>query len=387
MMPDVLEVAQEKAQVQPLRDVRIEDIIGRPSAQLTLMGDVQGVQQRRIMVTGAAGSIGSEICRELTRHRPTELILLDNNESGLFDILSELHTKHPELKLTPVLADVTHKDRLERIFARLVPEVIFHAAAYKHVPMLEGYPTEAVRVNIGGTRNVASLAQRYQARSFVLVSSDKAVNSSSVMGATKYICEKLVQALAQSVPQRTPRMTSVRFGNVVGSRGSVVPLFEKQIMHGGPITITDRRMTRYFMSIPEAAHLVIQAACLTHSDDIFLLEMGERVLIVELAERMVRLCGLRPHLDIEFKVTGLRPGEVLHENLLIPGETRHQTEHPYIFALRSLPVDGLALLQEVEGLLGTAATGEDALLREELLSLAKRAQQARSKREGLATHI
>lgn len=333
VMPDVLKLIEEPNVTETLRDVTIEDIIGRAPVGLDTKVDFSGLIDRRVMVTGAAGSIGSELCRQLLAYGMKDLILLDINESGLFDLMLELRTLSPDANLSVVLCDVADPFPLENAFRQHRPQVIFHSAAYKHVPMLEGHPYAAVRTNIGGTYNAITLAQKYEAERFVLISTDKAVNPSCVMGATKAICEKLIHALHD--PNSRTLLTSVRLGNVLGSRGSVVTIFERQIAAGGPVQITDERMTRYFMSVPEAARLIIQAACLTRGDDLFILEMGESVRIVDLAERMIRLRGLRPYKDIPIEFIGIRVGEKLYEELIAEHETRQPTVHPYIIEIKS----------------------------------------------------
>jgi FlaA1/EpsC-like NDP-sugar epimerase len=265
-------------------------------------------------------------------YEPVKVILLDNNESGLYDLMTEIKTKANQDILVPFLADITNRQPLAYVFETYHPQVIFHSAAYKHVPMLQSHPGEAVRVNIAGTRQVAMLAREYDAERFVLISTDKAVKPSSVMGASKRICELMMHALAQQGSHQT-LFTSVRFGNVLGSRGSVVPTFARQIDAGGPVTVTDPDMTRYFMTIPEAVNLVIHAACLTEGDDLFMLRMGEVVKIVELAERMIRMRGLVPNKDIQIQFTGTRPGEKLHEELHSEMEETIATRHPSIVEL------------------------------------------------------
>ncbi|MEL7674436.1 MAG: UDP-N-acetylglucosamine 4,6-dehydratase family protein, partial [Chloroflexota bacterium] len=306
--------------------------LGRKSVGWHEAVDVSPVREKVVLVTGAAGSIGSELCRQILSYAPVKLILLDNNESGLHDLLTELATRtRGDSLLVPALADITDARQMRALFAAHQPQLIFHSAAYKHVPMLEAYPSESIRVNIGGTRLVAELAHQHGAERFVLISTDKAVNPSSIMGASKRICEMLMHAFAQR--GGATLFTSVRFGNVLGSRGSVVPTFERQIQAGGPVTVTDPEMTRYFMTIPEAVNLVIHAACLTQGDDLFMLQMGQVVRIVELAERMIRMCGLRPYIDIAIDFTGVRPGEKLHEELHTDAEHQHPTMHPDIVQL------------------------------------------------------
>ncbi|MBN1564143.1 MAG: polysaccharide biosynthesis protein [Anaerolineae bacterium] len=333
IVPDVFAMIDGTNGVSLLRDVKPEDLLGRQPVEWHKAVDVSAISNRVTLVTGAAGSIGSELCRQLVKYNPVKLILVDNNESGLHDLVTELRAEQPQVAVTPYLIDITNRKMLNNLFADYRPQVVFHSAAYKHVPMLEDFPNEAVRVNIGGTQQVAGLARDFGAERFVLISTDKAVNPSCVMGASKRVCELLMHALSQQTDKTL--FTSVRFGNVLGSRGSVVPTFERQIEAGGPVTVTDKEMTRYFMSIPEAANLVIHAACLTKGDDLFMLRMGEVVKIVDLAERMIRLRGLVPHKDISIEFTGMRPGEKLHEELHSMEETTLPTIHPYIIELVS----------------------------------------------------
>jgi FlaA1/EpsC-like NDP-sugar epimerase len=334
IVPDVFAHIEGVNGATPLRDLKAEDLLGRQAVGWHEGTDVSPVTNKVILVTGAAGSIGSELCRQLSSYNPVKLIMLDNNESGLHDLVTELQSAKNRDFLTPVLADITDRRALSPVFAQYRPHVIFHSAAYKHVPILELHPGESVRVNIGGTQQVAGLARDYGAERFVLISTDKAVAPTSIMGASKRICELLMHAFSQQAENRT-LFTSVRFGNVLGSRGSVVPTFERQIEAGGPVTVTHRDMTRYFMTIPEAVNLVIHAACLTKGDDLFMLRMGEVVKIVDLAERMIRLRGLRPYIDIPIDFTGVRPGEKLHEKLHADSEQMTQTIHPYIVELVS----------------------------------------------------
>jgi FlaA1/EpsC-like NDP-sugar epimerase len=332
IIPDVFALLNGKNGVQPLRDVRAEDLLGRQTVDRHAAVDMSPITNKVILVTGAAGSIGSELCRQLLSYQPVRLIMLDNNESGLHDLETELKTAQNAAILQPFLADITNRRALVGLFETYHPQVIFHSAAYKHVPILERHPNEAVRVNIGGTQQVAGLARDYGAERFVLISTDKAVHPTSIMGASKRVCELLMHAYSQQGGHNT-LFTSVRFGNVLGSRGSVVPTFNRQIEAGGPVTVTDPEMTRYFMTIPEAVNLVLHAACLTKGDDLFMLRMGEVVRILDLAERMIRLRGLIPHEDISIEFTGIRPGEKLHEELHTEAETTLPTPHPYIVEL------------------------------------------------------
>ena len=332
IVPDVFSVIRDTHGAPPLRDVQAEDLLGRQAVGWHQAVDVSIISNKVVLVTGAAGSIGSELCLQMLKYRPTRLIMLDNNESGLHDLYMSLKTEQNKDSLTIYLADITNRRTMTHVFETYRPQIIFHSAAYKHVPMLEDYPNEAVRVNVGGTQQVAGLARDYGVERFVLISTDKAVNPASVMGASKRICELLMHAIASQRGHKT-LFTSVRFGNVLGSRGSVVPLFNRQIEAGGPVTVTDPEMTRYFMTIPEAVNLVIHAACLTKGDDLFMLRMGEVVRIVDLAERMIRLRGLVPNKDIPIEYIGVRPGEKLHEELHNESEIAVPTIHPHIVEL------------------------------------------------------
>ncbi len=315
-------------------DVTLEDLLGRHSVAIDRDQCRHLVRGEVVLVTGAAGSIGAELCRQLAELRPARLLMLDMNESGLHDLGVELQGyRSDDTQLLPIVADVTHEARMRAVFERERPALVFHTAAFKHVPLMEDYPEEAVRVNVGGTRLAMELAAEYGADRFVLVSTDKAVEPSSVMGATKRVCE----LLAAAMPPSATRFTAVRFGNVLASRGSVVPTFAKQIDMGGPVTITDAEMARYFMSVAEASSLIIQAASFTEGGDVFILDMGEEMNIADLARRMIRLRGLRPDLDIPIVVTGPRPGEKLREELTGAGESRGPTPHPQVFRVQSEP--------------------------------------------------
>ncbi len=331
--PDVFAAVEDQLNAPLLRDVQPEDLLGRMPISRHENIDLSPVMNKIILVTGAAGSIGSELARQLPSYKPQKLLLLDSNESGLHDLTIQLKAKHPDIEITHLLVDITVRPALEAIYKFYRPQIVFHAAAYKHVPILQSFPNEAVRVNIGGTRNLAELAQAYKVERFVLISTDKAVNPSSVMGASKRICELMTQALSHNEDNQTI-FTSVRFGNVLGSRGSVVVTFNEQINRGGPVTLTHKDMTRYFMTIPEAVNLVIHAGCMTHGGEIFLLKMGEEVRIVDLAERMIRMRGLRPYQDIEIQSIGMRPGEKLSEQLYDgAAESASETAHPGIIQL------------------------------------------------------
>jgi FlaA1/EpsC-like NDP-sugar epimerase len=345
IVPDLFEWMSSTGDA-PLREVRPEDLLGRkPHSGDTAVGGAL-IAGQTVLVSGAAGSIGSELCRLLGSLEPQALVTLDSNESGLFDLATELRAAHGDLRLETVITDVTREPSIHRTFEKLRPDVVFHVAAYKHVPLMEDFPEEAARVNILGTWNVLSAARAVGTKRFVFVSTDKAVNPTSIMGATKRIAERLVSSEPPSrrrgSAQSDPCCTSVRFGNVLGSRGSVVPTFAKQIAMGGPVTITDERMTRYFMDISEAASLIIQAAVMTTDRDVFMLDMGEEIRVEDLARKMIRMRGLRPGLDVEIVYTGVRPGEKLQEELHDLMEDKTPTSHPLISRL----TDGVQLTRQ-----------------------------------------
>ncbi len=360
-----------------VREVRVEDLLGRPPVSVDRPACQGALGNKVVMVTGACGSIGSELCRRIAAFAPQRLVAVDNNETGVYDLEIELRNTFPALPLAAAVGDVTNERRMEALFGEMQPEVIFHVAAYKHVPLMEQHPEEAVRVNIQGTAIALAKARQVGAERFVLVSTDKAVNPSSVMGATKRIAEMLVMSDigGADAGQATGGLlcTAVRFGNVLGSRGSVIPTFARQIELGGPVTVTHPEMTRYFMEISEAASLILQAATFTRGRDIFMLDMGERIRIDDLARKMIRMRGLRPDIDIAIVYTGVRPGEKLHEELTHAEEEKEATTHPLIQRVLGLATPGRqALLEEVEKLLRLGAAGKREQLVEELLQFAYR---------------
>jgi len=322
-----------KLDVRNLQKVRLEDLLGRDPITLDLDIIEQGLHGKTILVTGAAGSIGSEIARQLTRFNVKQLVLVDQAETPCFYLGEELKTKVVDCNYKIIIGDVTREDVMEHIFEKYKPGIVFHAAAYKHVPIMEAHPQEAFRVNVGGTKNIADLAIRYGVEKFVMISSDKAVNPTNVMGATKKICELLVHAYAHRKGMKTQFITT-RFGNVLGSNGSVIPLFNKQIREGGPVTITHPDITRFFMTIPEACQLVLEAGFMGNGGEIYVFDMGEPVKVLDVALNLIRLSGLEPNKDIMIKYTGLRPGEKLFEELFSEGEEPLSTHHPKISIAR-----------------------------------------------------
>jgi len=371
IIPSVFEVVSVANAAPFLREVRVEDLLGRQAVQLQRDACERVLRDKVVLITGGCGSVGSELCRQVAQFEPKELVVLDNNETGLYDLDIALRSRFRGLTISIVVADVTDPGRINAVFAEFKPQTIFHAAAYKHVPLMERFPQEAVKVNVGGTAVVLENARRYGAQYFVLVSTDKAVEPHSVMGATKRIAEMLVIGGNRNgeVEYSGTKCTSVRFGNVLGSRGSVVPTFARQIDLGGPVTVTHPEMTRYFMDVSEAAGLIIQAASFTHGGDIFMLEMGERIRVDDLARKMIRMRGLRPEIDIPIVYTGVRAGEKLHEDLAFPEEGRESTDHPLVHRLRpTLGNSNGELGFGVKRLLELSHTGDEALA-DELMRL------------------
>jgi FlaA1/EpsC-like NDP-sugar epimerase len=335
--------------VTQLRDVAIEDLLGREAVQLDTDAIKSFLTDEVVLVTGAGGSIGSEMCRQIARFKPARLVLVEQNENALFNVHRELAADYPDLKLIPAIADITDETRVDALFSKLNPRVVLHAAAHKHVPMMEWNPGEAVKNNVVGTRVVADVAHRHGVDRFVMISTDKAVNPTSVMGATKRVAELYIQAMSK---RSETHFITVRFGNVLGSSGSVIPIFREQIQRGGPVTVTHPEMKRYFMTIPEACQLVLQAGTMGEGGEIFILDMGEPVKIVDLAHDLIVLSGLKPGDDIEIDFTGVRPGEKLFEELHVDGEDADKTRHPKIYVGRTTPREWGELERGVEGLSG-----------------------------------
>ena len=328
ILPNIDDVMSGNLHVQQLRNVEIEDLLGRDPVQLDQTMIEKQLRGKKILVTGAGGSIGSEICRQVAKFKPKEIVILGHGENSIYQLNMELVGKYSQhFTITPVIADVQDRKRIFEVMDKYKPDVVYHAAAHKHVPLMELNPREAVKNNILGTRNVAEAASHARVKAFVMVSTDKAVNPPNIMGATKRLCEMIVQDMATR--SEYTKFVAVRFGNVLGSRGSVIPLFKKQIAEGGPITVTHPDIVRYFMTIPEAAQLVIQAGSLARGGEIFVLDMGQPVKIVDLAKNLIRLSGYDEG-DIEIKFTGLRPGEKMYEELLNEGEVNPKQVFPKI---------------------------------------------------------
>lgn len=328
IVPGLYEMLNGKATLKKIREVNLEDLLGRDPIKLDNEGISYYLENKVVMVTGGGGSIGSELCRQIANYKPKLLIIFDIYENNAYDIQNELTYKYPNLNLRVLIGTIKDKKRLENIMAKYQPEVIFHAAAHKHVPLMEESPAEAIKNNVFGTLNLAECADKFKVKRFVMISTDKAVNPTNVMGASKRMCEMIVQAMDKI---SETEFVAVRFGNVLGSNGSVIPLFKKQIAHGGPVTVTHKDITRFFMLIPEAAQLVLQAGAFAKGGEIFVLDMGSPVKIYDLARDLIKLSGLEPNEDIEIKISGLRPGEKLYEELLMSEEGLKKTGHDKIF--------------------------------------------------------
>ncbi len=373
VLPGQAEILRDRRLTPQAREIQIEDILGRPEVRLDFADEFNlqfpsarsQIYQRTVLVTGAGGTIGSEICRQLARLEPKQLLLVGRGENSIFHIEQELRRNFPNLNAIPLIADIRHHARMERIFHTWKPEVVFHAAAHKHVPLMQHNPTEALENNSLASARIAQLADAYGVKTFVLISTDKAVDPCNFMGLSKRLAELLVKACA---PQSRTRFLVVRFGNVLGSRGSVVPIFQAQIARGGPVTVTDRAMTRYFMTTPEASQLVIQSLAVGRSGQTLILDMGQPVNIFDLAQQMIQLAGLTAELDIPIQLTGLRPGEKLHESLVNSHEKVISTDHPKILEVSS-ELPSVEAFSKVITTLSEATTSN--LPSEELWSLAQ----------------
>ncbi|MBN1124864.1 MAG: polysaccharide biosynthesis protein [Sedimentisphaerales bacterium] len=354
-VPSITDIATGKLRVSQIRDVDINDLLGRDVVELDLDKIEKFLRDKTILVTGAGGSIGSEMCRQVCQFKPQQLLLVEQAENPLFEIERELRQSYPEVPVEAIVRNITDKDRMEQLFEQYKIHVVIHAAAHKHVPLMEINPGEAIKNNIYGTKIIAETADRYAVENFVMISTDKAVNPTSIMGSSKRIAEMYIQDLNNT---SKTHFVTVRFGNVLGSNGSVVPIFKKQIAAGGPITVTHPEMKRYFMTIPEASQLVLQAATMGNGGEIFVLDMGEPVPIVNLARELITLSGFRPHEDIEIVYTGMRPGEKLFEELSIEGEDMVPTRHPKIGIWKNIPKDRHTLRSEIDHLV-TISTSQD----------------------------
>jgi len=373
-LPGLSDLQHGKTALSQMRDMRIEDLLGRQPVQLNLDEVAGFLRHQRVLVTGAGGSIGSELARQVAGFAPENLVLLDHAENGLYFVHHELVAEHPGLTLHPVVGDIRDADAIESVFQRFRPTVVFHAAAHKHVPLLEANPREAVLNNIVGTANLTQAADRHAVGKFVLISTDKAVNPTSVMGASKRVCEMVVQSRSQ---HSATRFVAVRFGNVLGSDGSVIPLFQRQLQRGGPITVTHPEARRYFMTIPEAVRLVLQAGAMGRGGEVFLLDMGEQVRIVDLARQLIRMAGMREGEDIEIVFTGLRPGEKLYEELHSDSESTRITRHERILVWELDPRDEQALLEQLRDLEAVAHTGDATEIKRRLHALVPEYQEPR----------
>lgn len=361
VMPSVGSWVNGISNQRQIRDIRIEDILGRKEIKLNLKRISTGLKGKVVMVTGAAGSIGSEIVRQLLRFPIKKILLVDIAESALYNLQQELLLSYYDVPLEIVLTDFTNKVRMQRVFKKHRPNIVYNAAAYKHVPLMEATPYEAIRVNIGGCKVVADLSVEYNVEKFVMVSTDKAVNPTNVMGASKRICEMYIQSMAHRHDVQTSFITT-RFGNVLGSNGSVVPLFKKQISQGGPLTVTHPDITRFFMTIPEASQLVLEAGFMGHGGEVFIFDMGEPVKIIDLAKGMIQLAGLKLGEDIHIKYSGLRPGEKLCEELLMSNENNLPTHNEKIMIAKVKLFDYTVVNQMVMELLGSINIEDDWLL-------------------------
>ncbi|MGI6094986.1 MAG: polysaccharide biosynthesis protein [Lachnospiraceae bacterium] len=347
VLPGLYQMIRGEVSVSRLRNVQIEDLLGREPVQMQMEKIMAYVSDKVVLVTGGGGSIGSELCRQLAAHAPKQLIIVDIYENNAYDIQQELKHDFPELDLVVLIASVRNTHRMETIFSTYHPEIVYHAAAHKHVPLMEDSPNEAIKNNVFGTYKTAMAADKYGAKRFVLISTDKAVNPTNIMGASKRICEMIVQTMNS---HSQTEFVAVRFGNVLGSNGSVIPLFKKQIEQGGPVTVTHPDIIRYFMTIPEAVSLVLQAGALAKGGEIFVLDMGEPVKILELAENLIRLSGYRPYEDIDIVFTGLRPGEKLYEEMLMSEEGLQETENQLIHIGKPIEMDEERFLRQLEEL-------------------------------------
>ena len=366
IVPGVFEILKGDINLNQIREVKVEDLLRRDPVELNTDNISSYIEDKTVLVTGGAGSIGSELCRQVARFNPEKLIIFDINENNTYFLELELKEEHKDLEIVPIIGSIRDKMKLEQTFTCHKPDVVFHAAAHKHVPLMEHNPEEAIKNNVLGTRNVAQVSAEFEIDRFVLVSTDKAVNPTNVMGASKRGAEMIVQRMSR---KSNTKFMAVRFGNVLGSRGSVIPIFKRQIKEGGPVTVTHKDVTRYFMTIPEAAQLVIQAGSLGDGGEVFVLDMGEPVKIMELAEDLIELSGLEVGKDIEIEVVGLRPGEKLYEELLNDDEDNLATEHERIFITSLNSCDWQKLNKSLERLENLIDKGISSKIVDELVDM------------------
>ena len=357
-LPGICQLANGEVRIEQIREVDIEDLLGRETVKIDLDEVAAYITGKTVLVTGGGGSIGSELCRQAAAQRPKRLIIFDIYENNAYDIQMELRRTHPELDLVVLIGSVRDRARVMQVFDRYRPDLVCHAAAHKHVPLMETSPFEAIKNNVFGTYNVAQAADRFGTQRFILISTDKAVNPTNVMGASKRLCEMIVQMIND---RSATEYVAVRFGNVLGSAGSVIPLFRKQIRSGGPVTVTDKRVIRYFMTIPEAVQLIFQAGAYARGGEIFVLDMGEPVRIDDLARNMIRLSGFEPDVDIPAVYTGLRPGEKLYEELLLSGEGMQKTKNDLIYIGHEIAFDPAAFEENLMLLRAIPESDERAL--------------------------
>ncbi len=346
-LPGMYQLVNNEVSVSKLRDVEVEDLLGRDPVSVDLDSILGYVRDKTVLVTGGGGSIGSELCRQIAQHKPAHLVILDIYENSVYDIQQELKRTYPDLKLTVLIASVRNTARMEYIFATYKPDIVYHAAAHKHVPLMEDSPHEAIKNNVFGTYKTATAAAKNGVKRFVMISTDKAVNPTNIMGASKRICEMIIQTLNN---RYDTEFVAVRFGNVLGSNGSVIPLFKKQIAAGGPVTVTDPNIIRYFMTIPEAVSLVLQAGAYAKGGEIFVLDMGEPVRIYDLAVNLIKLSGYVPNEDIMITFTGLRPGEKLYEEMLMKEEGMKETANHMIHIGKPIEFNEEQFLEELQEL-------------------------------------
>lgn len=364
-LPGIYQLINGDVSVSKLKEVEIEDLLGRDPIQINTEEILDSVHNKVILVTGGGGSIGSELCRQIAAHHPKQLIILDIYENSVYEIQQELLRKYPELNPVVLIASVRNTARIEKIFEAYHPDIVYHAAAHKHVPLMETSPNEAIKNNVFGTYKTAQAAARCGVKKFVLISTDKAVNPTNIMGASKRICEMVIQMMNNTTDTN---FVAVRFGNVLGSNGSVIPLFKQQIAAGGPVTVTDPNIIRYFMTIPEAVSLVLQAGAYARGGEIFVLNMGEPVKILDLATNLIKLSGYKPNEDIEIKFTGLRPGEKMYEELLMNEEGLKETANKMIFIGKPIEFNEEEFCRQLD-ILEQEAVNEDGDIRVEVMKI------------------